>query len=161
MKYQLYIAAAADDKRAAYSYVLANYAGIVARGTFLTVGERKFDDSFCGHVAIQRAMRSATNKAEGVADITVVLDENIANDVGFELLGVNPPLYPTLCRTTQRVMKRFNSCELAAMKKGDDLSPEEASVFDMCLEALDDAMTPRGQFRLAWDTVTGSNKIIR
>ncbi|HBU80872.1 MAG TPA: hypothetical protein DEF35_04420 [Paenibacillus sp.] len=98
---------------------------------------------------------------EGVADVVVTLDENIANDVGFELLGVNPPLYPTLCRTTQRVMKRFNSCELAAMKKGDELSPEEASVFDECLAELEDAKTPRGNLRLAWDTVTGSNKIIR
>lgn len=94
-------------------------------------------------------------------DIVVTLDENIANDVGFELLGVNPPLYPSLCRNTQRVMKRFNSCELAAMKKGDDLNPEEASVFDECLAALEEARTPRGQFRLAWATVIGSQNIIR
>lgn len=90
-----------------------------------------------------------------------MLDENIANDVGFELLGVNPPLYPTLCRTTQRIMKRFNSCELAAMKKGDELSPEEASVFDECLTTLEEARTLRGQFMLAWETVTGSQNIIR
>lgn len=96
-----------------------------------------------------------------MVDIVVTLDENIANDVGFELLGVNPPLYPSLCRNTQRVMKRFNSCELAAMKKGDDLNPEEASVFDECLAALEEARTPRGQFRLAWATVIGSQNIIR
>ncbi|MCZ4142460.1 hypothetical protein BZG17_32220, partial [Escherichia coli] len=139
-----------------------NYAGIVAQGTFLTAGERKFDESFCGHIALQRALRASASKAEGVADVTVMLDENIANDVGFELLGVNPPLYPSLCRSTQRIMKRFNSCELGAMKKDDaELTPIEASVFDECLFALENSRTPRGMAKLAWDVITGNKNIIR
>ncbi|MDU7472105.1 MAG: hypothetical protein E7L01_01910 [Paenibacillus macerans] len=162
MRYTLYIAAASDDHRMAYAYVLADYSSVVAEGTFLTAGERKFDESFCGHVALQRALRAAAKSAEGVVDLTVMLDDNIANGVGLELLEVNPPLYPSLCRATKRVMKRFNQCNLAAMKKEDeDLTPEEAAAFDDCLDALEEARTVRGKWRLLFDIITGAGRIIK
>lgn len=162
MKYTLYIAAASDDHRMAYTYVLADYKSIVAEGTYLTAGERKFDESFCGHVALQRALRAAAKSAEGVVDLTVALDENIANDVGLELLDINPPLYPALCRATKRIMKRFNQCNLAAMRKDDeDLSPEEAAAFDDALDALEEARTVRGKWRLFIDYITGASRIIK
>lgn len=162
MKYTLYIAAASDDHRMAYAYILADYKSIVAQGTFLTAGERRFDESFCGHVVLQRALRAAAQSAEGVVDLTVTIDENVANDVGLELLDVSPPLYPSLCRTTKRIMKRFNQCNLAAMKKEDeDLCPEEAAAFDDCLDALEEARTVRGKWRLYIDYITGASRIIK
>ncbi|GIP13990.1 MULTISPECIES: hypothetical protein [Paenibacillus] len=161
MKYTLYLAAASDDHRIAYTYVLADYKSVVAQGTYLTVGKRKFDESFCGHVALQRALRAAAKSAEGVVDLTVMLDENIV-DVAFELLDINPPLYPALCRTTKRIMKRFNKCELAAMKKdNEELSPEEAAAFDDCIAALEGARTVRGKWRLLFDIITGAGRIIK
>ncbi|MBY3623626.1 hypothetical protein HGO21_29370 [Acinetobacter sp. CUI P1] len=160
MKYSLYIAATADDKRAAYSYVLVNYTGIIAKGTYLTVGERRFDDSFCGHVALQRSLREAARQ-DGVLDVTVVLDAGGLQEIGLELMDVSPPLYPALWRNTKRVMQRFSECTLAAMKKNDEMTREEASVFDECLDALEQSRTFGGRLRLIRDCLLGKNNIIR
>lgn len=162
MKYTLYFAAASDDHRMAYTFILMDYKSIVTKGSFVTVGKRKFDESFCGHIALQRALRTVARSAEGIVDLTVVLDENVANDIGFELLDVNPPLYPALCRTTKRILKRFNNFAFAAMKKDEEgLSPEEAAAFDESVTALEEARTLTGRSRLLFDVIIGSNKIIR
>lgn len=161
MQYTLYVGAAADDKRAAYSYLLTNFEGVKGSGVFLTMGERRFDGNYCGHIAIQRALRQAA-QSEGVIQLTVVFDETLAEDVGYEMLGVTAPLYPTICRTTRRLMKRFDKCELAAFKKDEaDALPQEIAVIDDAIEALEQARSVVGRLEFWRDFIITPKKIIR
>ncbi|MCC2250376.1 hypothetical protein JUJ52_10405 [Virgibacillus sp. AGTR] len=160
MKYTLYLALATDDKRSVYAYTLANYEGEITSGTFITAGKRGFDDVYCGHVALQRALRKSAKEA-GVIQLTVMLDHSLIDSIGFELANVNPSIYPSLCRTTQRIMRRFDKCELAAMGDEEDMQPYEVSVCDEALDALDDCRTVKGRWALLKDTILGSKNIIR
>lgn len=164
MKYTLYLAKAEDDRHVTYAYAIADYAKIIDEGVYVAIGERKDDENYCGHVALQRALRQAIRKCKGQARLTVVLDNELIDDIAFEILGVSgsAPLYPSLCRTTQRIMKRFASCDLAAMTKDEsDLRPAEASVIDEALNALEDVNTLVGRIKLWRDIVINPQKIIR
>lgn len=163
MRYTLYIASAADDKRAAYSWLLANHAGIVDKGVYLTQGDRRFDESYSGHIAVQRALRAAARQ-EGVISLRLSLDTTMAEAVGFEILDAmpQPPLYPALCRTTKRITKRFNAFELASFKADEaDASPQEIAVVDDAIDSLDQARTWAGTLRVWRDCLTRPTNIIR
>ncbi|WP_339216719.1 hypothetical protein [Ornithinibacillus sp. FSL M8-0202] len=160
MRYTLYLSVATDDKRSVYSYTLTNFEKEIASGTFVTKGKRRFDEVYCGHVAVQRALRRAA-KVEGVIQLTIVLDHELVNTIGFELGNVNPSLYPTLCRTSQRIMKRFAKCDLAAMELEDNMEPFEAATCDEALDSLEYYRTVKGRWQLLKDTILGSKNIIR
>lgn len=162
MQYSLYIGAASDDKRTAYSWLFVNHAGVVASDVYLTQGERRFDENYGSHIALQRALRKAAQTA-GVIQLRLIMDNTIAEAVGFELIeGIQAPLYPTICRTTRRIMRRFNKCELAAFKIDEaDASPQEIAVVDDAIDALEQAATLAGTWRLWRDCLLKPNKIIR
>ncbi|MCC0566552.1 hypothetical protein [Brevibacillus borstelensis] len=160
MKYTLHLASASNDHFSAYSFLLTNYEGAVDEDVFIAMGERKFDESYCGHIALQRALRRSA-KAGGVVSLRIVLDESIIDPLGYEVLGVTPPLYPGLHRTTSRILRRFNETELASARKEDDASPEEVAVVDEAIEALERAMTPFGRLGLFRDRYLNPNKIIQ
>ncbi|MFD1224860.1 hypothetical protein ACFQ4B_32600, partial [Paenibacillus vulneris] len=71
MNYTLYIASAADDRGAVYAWLLVNYEGVKASDVYFTHGERRFDESYCAHVALQRALRTAARQ-EGVVQLNVL-----------------------------------------------------------------------------------------
>ncbi|MFD1225496.1 hypothetical protein ACFQ4B_36010, partial [Paenibacillus vulneris] len=89
-------------------------------------------------------------------------DETVAEAVCFELLDLNPALYPSLCKTTKRIMRRFSSCELGTFKKDEsDASPEEIAVVDEAVDALDQARSISGLLRHYADILLNPIKIIR
>lgn len=164
MKYTLFISKAEDDRHVTYAYAITDHVKIIDEGVYVAVGKRRNDDNYCGHIALQRALRQAIRKCEGQVRLTVVLDSEMIDDIAYDILGVagSAPLYPSLCRTTQRIMKRFASCELAAMTTDEsDLRPAEASVIDEALNTLDNANTLVGRFKTWRDTVINPQKIIR
>lgn len=164
MRYTLHIAKAEDDRHATYAYVLSNYSGIIDQSVYIAAGKRKNDESYCGHIAVQRALRQASRKCKGPVQLTIVLDDEMIEGVAYELLSVTgaAPLYPALCRTSQRIMKRFQTAEIAAMTAdASDLQPAEAAVIDDALEALEDASTLVGGLKVRWQTLVNPTKIIR
>lgn len=165
MKLTLYIAKAEDDRLAAYAFTLTNYKEIIDSGVFIALGKRKEDESYCGHVAVQRALRRAVRSHAGPIQLTIVFDAELIDDgIAFELLDVpgKVPLYPTLCRTTRRIMKRFQTCEVASMTEDEsDLLPAEATVIDEALDAIYEANTVRGRLKVWRDTLINPQKIIR
>lgn len=160
MKYTLYLASASNDHYSAYSFLLTNYEGVVDEDVFIATGERRFDESYCGHVALQRALRRAA-KVDGVISLRIVLDESVTDPLGYEVLDVVAPLYPGLQRTTSRILKRFSKAEFASTKKQDDALPEEIAVVDEAIEALEQVMTPIGKLKLFRDRFLNPNKIIQ
>lgn len=161
MRYALYIGSAADDKRAAYSWMLVNHTGVVASDVYLTYGERRFDENYGSHAALQKALRKVA-QSEGVIQLRLVMDDTIAEAVGFELCGVQAPLYPTICRTTSRILKRFDKYELASFSKDEaDASPQEIAVIDDAIDTLQQTATLAGTVRHWRDVLLKPNKIIR
>jgi len=164
MRHTLYLAKAEDDRYGAYAYAITNFKGTVDQGVYIAVGRRKNDESYCGHIALQRALRQATKKCEGPVQLTIVLDDDLAECVAYEVMSVlgRSPLYPALCRTTQRIMRRFDSAEFAAMTRDEsDLRPAEAAVIDDALEALEDAGSLMGGIKLRWQSIVRPKNIIR
>ncbi|WP_127509792.1 hypothetical protein [Paenibacillus humicus] len=161
MNYSLYIASVADDKRAAYSWCLVNYEGVASEGVYLTHDERRFDETYCAHVALQRALREAARQA-GKIRLRIVMDEVVSGAIGYEILDANRPLYPALLQTTKRVLRRFDDVEFAAFRKDDaDALPEESAVIDDAMTALEDSRTLAGQLRLWRDLIVKPSKFIR
>lgn len=160
MNYTLYLASASNDHHSAYSFLLTNYTGVVDEDVFIAVGDRKFDESYCGHIALQRALRRAA-KAEGVINLQIVFDQSVTSPLGYELLGVSPPLYPGLERTTSRILRRFQKVEFASTKPDEDALPEEVAVVDDAVDALEQASTPIGRLILLRDRFLKPNKIIQ
>lgn len=162
MQHSLYIGAASDDKRTAYSWLLVNSAGVALFDVYLTQGERRFDENYGSHIALQRALRAAARQ-EGVVQLRLVMDDSVTDAIGFELVeGVQAPLYPTLCRTTKRIMRRFDKCELATFKRNEtDAAPQEIAVVDDAIDTLEQAGTLAGTFRYWRDCLLRPNKIIR
>ncbi|MDO3682209.1 hypothetical protein [Paenibacillus ehimensis] len=160
MRYSLYVASAADEQRAAFSWLLADHEAVRARGVYLSHGERRLDGNYCGHVALQRALREAARQ-EGVIQLHVLLDETVADAIGYELLDVTAALYPSLCQTTRRVMRRFDLCELAAFKRDEDATPHEIAALDDAVDALEQARSISGRLRLWAGVLLNPTKIIR
>lgn len=160
MKYSLYLATAGDDKHTVYSYVITNYEGIKDSGTFIAVGERRHDESYCGHIALQRALRKAA-KMEGVIHLHLNFDETLTT-LAFEIIGIDPPLYPALERTTQRVLRRFQHHEVGYGDYGTvDADKYEATTLDVAIEELEHLRTIKGNWQLFIDRFINPNKIIR
>lgn len=160
MNYTLYLAAASNDRYSVYSFLLANYTGVIDKNVFIAVGERRFDESYCGHIALQRALRR-TAQAEGIISLQIVLDQSVTSPLGYELLGASPPLYPGLERTTQRILKRFQKVEFASTKPDEDALPEEIAVVDDAVDALEQVSTPIGRLKLLRDRFLKPSKIIQ
>lgn len=160
MRHSLYLAAAQDGQRVSIAYGLADHGGLWASDRFITAGPSRLDVNRAGHIALQRALRQAARHS-GVVDLVLTFDGESMGEVGYELLGLDAPKHPALCRNTERILLRFNTVRFAAMNRGDDLLPEEAAVFDEALDALEQVRTLRGRLRLLLDTWTGNPKIIR
>jgi|GEM_PF-4517103 len=161
MQHSLYIGSAADDKRTAYAWLLVNHSGVVASDAYLTAGERRFDENYGSHAALQRALRKVAQQ-EGVIQLRLVMDDTVVEAIGFELCDVQPPLYPTVCRTTRRIMQRFDKCELASFSRDEaDARPQEIAAIDDAIDALEQAATLPGTFRYWRDCLLRPNKIIR
>lgn len=162
MRYNLYLATAGDDKHTVYSYVISNYEGIKDSGVFVAVGERRNDESYCGHIALQRALRTAARQDGVVSLLTVSFDSSVFNPLAFEVMELDPPLYPALARGTQRLLRRFSAFEIASSSYGDDdATPVEVSVLDEALDALEQARTIKGRWQLICDRFFNPTKIIR
>lgn len=162
MKYSLHIATVGDDKHTVYSYVISNYEGVKNSGVFVAVGERKNDESYCGHIALQRALRAAARQDGVISLLTINFDSSVFSPLAFEVMEMDPPLYPPLARGTQRLLRRFSSHEIAASSYSeDDASPIEVSVLDEALDALEQARTIKGRWQLFCDRFFNPTKIIR
>ncbi|MCY7827125.1 hypothetical protein P8879_10745 [Bacillus spizizenii] len=161
MKYTLYLAQASDDRTTVYSYALHNYEGPKASGVFVASGRRRQDTSYCGHIALQRALRAAA-KTEGVISLKVIVDHPLMKPIMFETLGIDEQQYPDLCRTTNRLLKRFASHNLAASEfVSDDAAWQEIAVLDEALDALEQNRTIKGRWRLMRDRFFNIHKTIR
>jgi len=161
MKYTLHLASVGDSDRTVYSYVISNFEGIKNSGVFVAIGERRHDESYCGHIALQRALRAAI-KMEGVISLHINFDHSVFTTLGYELMDLEPVLYPNLARTTKRLLRRFESHEFGTAEYDDDnASISEAMVLDEALDALEQARTIRGRWRLFCDRFFNPTKIIR
>ncbi|NPC94018.1 hypothetical protein HOO54_17785 [Bacillus sp. WMMC1349] len=148
MNYTLYITKAGDDRSTIYSYTLHNYKGQLSAGTFVAIGKRRNDDTYCGYIALQRALRSAAMETEGIVSLKIVADQLFMEPVIFEIIDVSSPLNPALCQTTKRLLKRFASYELAASNfSGDDASWQEVSTLDNALDELEKNKTIQGRWQ--------------
>lgn len=161
MRHTLYFTAAGDDKRTAYSFILADHNGLALdSGVFLAIGVRRHDEAYNGHIALQRALRQSAKHAE-VASLHIAFDGELFDPLAYEIMGVNnPPLYPSLCRTTQRIIARFDRYEIGGFEVENCERPVEAAVIDNALQALEDARTLIGRLRVLRDRVVNPTKII-
>ncbi|MFS0559607.1 hypothetical protein AB1K91_02600 [Terribacillus sp. 179-K 1B1 HS] len=161
MKYTLYLAQAGDDARTVYSYILTNFEGEKRSGIFVATGEHKHDEEYCSHVALQRALRD-TAKEPGVIQLTVHVDGPLVDPIIFQVEGINSPLYPSLAKTTTRLMKRFSAAEFAATDfNDDDASWQEIATMDNALDQLEYSRTIKGRWQLLCDRLFNPTKIIR
>ncbi|MBT2574868.1 hypothetical protein J7E26_13035 [Bacillus sp. ISL-51] len=161
MNYTLYLTQASDDRSAVYSYALHNYEGPQASGVFVATGKRRHDMSYCGHIALQRALRKAA-KTEGVISLKLIADNPLMQPVLFETMGIDEQKYPGLCRTTNRLLKRFASHDLAASEfDNDDAAWQEVAVLDEALDALEQNRTIKGRWRMIRDRFFNAYKTIR
>lgn len=161
MKYSLYLASAGDDNHTAYSYVISNFEGVKAGGVFIALGDRRNDESYAGNIALQRALRVAA-RLDGVITLHINFDLSVVNPLAFEVMEIEPPLYPALSRGTQRLLKRFSAYEIGSGEYGDDdASPFEAMALDEALDALEQARTIKGRWQLLCDRFFNPQKIIR
>lgn len=160
MNYTLYLTQASDDRTTVYSYALHNYEGPQMSGVFVATGKRRQDTSYCGHIALQRALKAA--KTEGVISLKVIVDHPLMQPILFETMGINEQKYPDLCRTTNRLLKRFASHELAASEFfSDDAAWQEVAVLDEALDALEQNRTIKGRWRMIRDRFFNTHKTIR
>ncbi|WPP36099.1 hypothetical protein [Bacillus sonorensis] len=161
MNYTLYLTQASDGRETVYSYTLHNFEGEKAAGTFLALGRRRNDMSYCGHIALQRALRSVA-KIEGVISLKVIVDHPLLQPIVFETMGIDDSLHPTLCQTTNRMLKRFASYELASADfSGDDATWQEVATLDNALDSLEQNKTVKGRWQIFRDLFFNSQKIIR
>jgi len=161
MKYTLNLATAGDSDRTVYSYVISNFEGVKDSGVFVAVGERRNDESYCGHIALQRALRAAT-KQDGVISLHVNFDHTVFTTLGYELMELEPALYPNLTRTTKRLLRRFEKYEYGTAEyDASDASMYEAMALDEALDTLEQARTMQGKWRLLCDRFFNPTKIIR
>lgn len=161
MNYTLYLTQASDDRSTVYSYALHNYEGPQASGVFVASGRRRQDTSYCGHIALQRALRAAA-KTEGVISLKVIVDHPLMQPIMFETMGIDEQKYPGLCQTTNRLLKRFASHELAASEfVSDDAAWQEVAVLDEALDVLEQNRTIKGRWRTIRDRFFNAYKIIR
>lgn len=160
MKYSLYLATDGDDKHTVYSYVISNYEGIKDCGTFVAAGERRHDESYCGHIAMQRALRKAA-KMEGVIQLHINFDSTLY-PLALEVMGVESALYPSLERTTQRIIRRFDSYEVGAGEYDiEDADIFQAAAIDEAVDGVENLRTIKGRWQLFKDRFINSHKIIR
>lgn len=160
MRYTLYVASVGDDRHTAYSYVISNFEGIKKTGIFVASGKRRNDDSYCGHIALQRALREAS-KLEGVVTLRLNFDVALM-PLAFELMEVESPIYPPLFKTTERLLKRFDRYEMASGEYADDnASYFEVRTLDDALDMLESARTIRGRWQLFCARFANPNKLIR
>lgn len=161
MNYTLYLTQASDGRETVYSYTLHNFEGEKAAGTFLALGKRRNDMSYSGHIALQRALRSAA-KIEGVISLKVIVDHLLLQPIVFETMGIDEPIHPTLCQTTNRMLKRFVSYELASADfSGDDATWQEVATLDNALDSLEQNKTAKGRWQIFRDLFFNSSKFIR
>ncbi|MEK5500779.1 hypothetical protein [Bacillus sp. FSL M8-0168] len=161
MNYTLYLTQASDGRETVYSYTLHNFEGEKAAGTFLALGKRRNDMSYSGHIALQRALRSAA-KIEGVISLKVIVNHLLLQPIVFETMGIDEPIHPTLCQTTNRMLKRFVSYELASADfSGDDATWQEVATLDNALDSLEQNKTVKGRWQIFRDLFFNSQKIIR
>ncbi|MED4830391.1 hypothetical protein [Bacillus atrophaeus] len=161
MNYTLYITQVGDDWATVYSYALHNFEGRQANGSFVATGKRRHDNSYCGHIALQRALRFAA-RIEGVISLKLIVDNPLMQPVLFETMEIEPTLYPDLCRTTNRLLRRFASHELAASDfSGEDASWQEVAALDEALDVLEQNRTIKGRWQLFCDRFFNANKTIR
>ncbi|CAM5433783.1 hypothetical protein SAFG77S_08048 [Streptomyces afghaniensis] len=161
MNYTLHLASAGDSDRTIYSYVISNFEGVKDSGVFVAVGKRRHDESYCGHIALQRALRAAT-KMDGVISLHVNFDHTVFTTLGYELMDLQPALYPNLTRTTKRLLRRFEKYEYGtADYDASDASVYEAMALDDALNTLEQARTIQGKWRLLCDRFLNPTKIIR
>ncbi|MGQ8920966.1 hypothetical protein ACUUYQ_03675 [Bacillus halotolerans] len=130
-------------------------------GVFVASRRRRQDTSYCGHIALQRALRTAA-KTEGVVSLKLVVDHPLMQPILFESMGIEEQKYPELCRTTNRLLKRFASHELAASDfSGEDALWQEAATLDEALDALEQNRTIKGRWQLFCDRFFNDYKTIR
>lgn len=161
MNYTLHLAAAGDSDRTVYSYVISNFEGVKDSGVFVAIGERRHDESYCGHIALQRALRAAT-KMDGVVSLHINFDHSVFTTLGYELMELEPSIYPNIARTTQRILRRFEKYEFGTAEYDDEnASVYEAAALDDALDTLEQARTMQGKWRLLCDRFFNPTKIIR
>ncbi|WEY99610.1 hypothetical protein P5634_17935 [Bacillus subtilis] len=104
----------------------------------------------------------AAAKTEGVISLKVIVDHPLMQPILFETMGINEQKYPDLCRTTNRLLKRFASHELAASEFfSDDAAWQEVAVLDEALDALEQNRTIKGRWRMIRDRFFNTHKTIR
>lgn len=161
MRYTVHLATAGDEKHTAYSYVISNFEGVKASGVFIATGDRRHDESYCGHIALQRALRQAA-KMDGVIAVNINFDASIFNPLAFEVVGVNEPLYPSLARTTSRILQRFAKYDVQAGEFGaDDADRFAVAALDNALDELEQTRTIKGRLQLFIYRFTNPQKLIR
>jgi hypothetical protein len=164
LKYILTCCYAVDDKHGVFSYALSNYEGVLFSDQIIAVGDRKNDKTFCGHIALRRALRDVSKRSEGVASLTIKLDDVLIENVAYELLeSVNTPVYPSLAESSKRALRRFQHYDFAKITTDVDvgLSADEATALDECESKLDDLKTLKGRLELFKMRLVCPHKIIR
>jgi len=164
MQYVLTCCYADDNAHGVFSYTLSNYTGILFSDQIIAVGDRKNDKTFCGHIALRRALRAVSNRCEGVSVITLKLDDVLIENVAYELIeNVNTPVYPSLAESSKRALRRFQHYEFAKITTDVDvgLSVDEATALDECESKLDELKTLKGRLELLKLRLVCPHKIIR
>ncbi|MFL0475590.1 hypothetical protein ACH0CI_26775 [Priestia sp. 179-F W1.4 NHS] len=164
MKYILTCCYADDDKHGVFSYALSHYEGILFSDQIIAVGDRKNDKSYCGHIALRRALRDVSKRSEGVASLTLKFDDVLIENVAYELIeNINTPVYPSLAESSKRALRRFQSYEFAKITTDLDvgLSVDEATALDECESKLDELKTLKGRLELLKLRLVCPHKIIR
>lgn len=161
MKYTLHLAAAGDSDCTVYSYVISDFDDVKDSGVFVAVGNRRNDESYCGHIALQRALRAAT-KMDGVISLHVNFDHTVFTTLGYELMDLEPSIYPNIARTTQRLLRRFEKREFGTAEyDSNEAGIYETMALDEALDTLEHARTMQGKWRLLCDRFFNPTKIIR
>ncbi|MYL53314.1 hypothetical protein GLW08_08175 [Pontibacillus yanchengensis] len=164
MKYTLTCTYVEDDKFGVFTWALSNFEGVLHSDSIIALGERKSDRTYCGHIALRRALRQSAKLTEGVVDLTVKLDEGLIEAVGYELLPeVSTPLYPALKETTERALRRFEKYQLAQITEDVDggMSVDEATALDEAEDRLERLRTIGGRLDLWFLRITAPTKIIK
>ncbi|WP_113755089.1 hypothetical protein [Bacillus pumilus] len=155
MKHTLFIAKFMDDRRSAYSYMITNYEGIKASGSFVTLGKRNNQNT--DYRALQRALKSVSQLL-GVVDLKIIFDQSLIQ-IAYEMVEVDEPKCPEITETTARTIRRFKSCEYATTDFSDiNAIPEEVYVMDTAVDLLSKYSSITGNVRLLTKELFG-NKI--
>ncbi|WP_308399229.1 hypothetical protein [Bacillus halotolerans] len=106
-------------------------------------------------------MRAAA-KTEGVISLKVVVDHPLMQPIMFETMGIDEQKYPGLCQTTNRLLKRIASHDLAASEfVSDDAAWQEVAVLDEALDVLEQNRTIKGRWRMIRDRFFNAYKTIQ